>query len=144
MQERNDPAIGAAWYRPSMRGEIFRSDQIDRSINRVWGRKSTAKIWGTISSACRFSQERKEREKRKRERERDPDECRGGGSDVDYTERATHINKLVFTETYTRRSGRSFITIEKTAGYWKCGPPVSPRCEYHHCRHADTTTELIR
>lgn len=113
MQEHNDPAIGAARYRPSTRGEIFRSDRIDRSINRVRGKKSTAKIRGTISSACRFSHNRERLERE----ERSPDERRGGGRDVDYTERATHINKLVFTGTYTRRRGRSLITIEKTAGY---------------------------
>lgn len=60
---------------------------------------------------------REKRARREREKERDPDERRGGGSDVDYTERATHINKLVFTGTYTRCSGRSFITIKKIAGY---------------------------
>lgn len=92
MQEHNDPAIGAARYRPSPRGEIFRSDQIDRSINRCPREKADRE--DAISSACGFSH-------RERSEKRNPDERRGGGRDVDYTERATHINKLVFTDIHS-------------------------------------------
>jgi len=93
MQEHNDPAIGAARYRPSPRGEIFRGDQIDRSINwRAREKKPTAEI-RSHRLAASLSREKSEK--------RNPDERRGGGRDVDYTERATHINKLVFTDIHS-------------------------------------------